>query len=453
MVKPIKIDYSPRTWQVEFHKLVDEKRFNVLIVHRRGGKTVAVLNELIKQALTCKKKNPIVAYVCPEKQQAIKNAWSYLVDYTSTIPGVKVSVTDSTIELPNGATIRVEGCDRGGTALRGAYFDFVILDEASDIEDENVWFQVIRPMLSDRIGKAVITGTVKGERFLWRMYEAALADETGTWGTLKYDVTQTNALAPAEIDSLRATTPWDAFQQEYMNNPYAAVKGAYWGETIKQLREERKITHVPYVKGFPVYAGWDMGGLVDPMVVWFMQYIDGEPRLFDYLKMKDCTIDQVCAKINAKPYSFAKFYLPHDANVHIQHKELNSKKRIIEDLCGVPCRVVEKPNSVEDIDAGIRAVDIFLSRSMIDHIKCGDGIADISLYTAAYDRNAGVFSQRPKKSRYEDSADALRTLVVGFKPAIEARNPGYGVRGAYDPYKVNYDVQNDWDVYNYNKDL
>ena len=44
----IKIPYKPREYQREVHN--NKKRFNVLVCHRRFGKTVLSVNELIKTA-------------------------------------------------------------------------------------------------------------------------------------------------------------------------------------------------------------------------------------------------------------------------------------------------------------------------------------------------------------------------------------------------------------------
>ena len=56
-MKQIVIPYPSREIQKFLHQKCDMNRFNVVIVHRRGGKTVFAINHLIKAALT--NKNPI----------------------------------------------------------------------------------------------------------------------------------------------------------------------------------------------------------------------------------------------------------------------------------------------------------------------------------------------------------------------------------------------------------
>ncbi len=49
MIQKIDLKYRPRKWQEEVAK--ELKRFSVLVVHRRGGKTVLAVMLLITAAL------------------------------------------------------------------------------------------------------------------------------------------------------------------------------------------------------------------------------------------------------------------------------------------------------------------------------------------------------------------------------------------------------------------
>ena len=60
----ISTGYCPRPFQQKIHRRL--KRFNVLVCHRRFGKTVMAINELIDQALRCTLKNPQYCYDSPE---------------------------------------------------------------------------------------------------------------------------------------------------------------------------------------------------------------------------------------------------------------------------------------------------------------------------------------------------------------------------------------------------
>ena len=78
--------YTPRPQQAELHRTM--KRFNVLVAHRRFGKTVFCINQLIKQAALNPREEPRYAYIAPLLSQAKDVAWEYLKRYTAEIPGV-----------------------------------------------------------------------------------------------------------------------------------------------------------------------------------------------------------------------------------------------------------------------------------------------------------------------------------------------------------------------------
>ena len=70
--------YEPREPQREIHRAVKDNRWTVAVAHRRMGKTVAAINQLIHSALKCEKKNPQFAYIAPTYGQAKRIAWNYL---------------------------------------------------------------------------------------------------------------------------------------------------------------------------------------------------------------------------------------------------------------------------------------------------------------------------------------------------------------------------------------
>jgi len=152
------IPYKPRDLQKTIHN--DLKRWNVLVCHRRFGKTVFAINELLKGAMMSRLNNPRFAYLAPTYKQAKSIAWDYLKEYSRPIPGIKINESELRIDYPNGARIQLYGCD-SPDALRGIYLDGAILDEYAQMP-RNLFGEVIRPALSDRTGWAIFIGTPKG---------------------------------------------------------------------------------------------------------------------------------------------------------------------------------------------------------------------------------------------------------------------------------------------------
>lgn len=135
----IVIPYTPRPiWRDTIHPALTANRFAVLVCHRRFGKTVGTVNEMIKKAVLNEKKAPVYAYVAPYRNQAKRVAWEYLKYYTNPIPNRTVNESELYIELPTrharspGARLYIIGADHPD-ALRGIYLDGVILDEYADM--------------------------------------------------------------------------------------------------------------------------------------------------------------------------------------------------------------------------------------------------------------------------------------------------------------------------------
>jgi len=74
--------YVPRKPQRLIHRSVRENRFSVVVAHRRMGKTVGAINQLIHSALNSELKNPRFAYISPTYSQAKRIAWDMLIEYT-----------------------------------------------------------------------------------------------------------------------------------------------------------------------------------------------------------------------------------------------------------------------------------------------------------------------------------------------------------------------------------
>ena len=139
-VRELTIPYAPRGAFKAFHNR--KTRWACLVAHRRAGKTVACINDLIRRAFVDGKHDGRYAYIAPFYSQAKSIAWDYLLKYTD---GVRVNANASElwVQLINGARIRLFGADNPD-ALRGMYLDGVILDEVADMRPR-IWGEIIRP--------------------------------------------------------------------------------------------------------------------------------------------------------------------------------------------------------------------------------------------------------------------------------------------------------------------
>ena len=185
----IELEYTPRKHQLEVHKNL--KRFNVVICHRRWGKTVMCINQLIAEALRSTKTNPRYAYISPFYRQSKLVAWDYLKHYTQPIPGVTYNEAELRVNIPtNNSRITLYGADNYDS-LRGIYLDGIVLDEYAQMSPK-AWSEVIRPALTDRKGWAIFIGTPQGYNSFYDLYK--YAQEEKKWHSAMYKASETGII-------------------------------------------------------------------------------------------------------------------------------------------------------------------------------------------------------------------------------------------------------------------
>ena len=127
-------EYIPREVFKPFHNR--DKRWTVIVAHRRAGKTVSMCADLVIGALETSLAKPQFAYLAPFRAQAKMVAWSYLKDLSKDFWSKPPNESELKLTLNNAhggeSTIYVAGADNPDS-LRGLYFDGVVLDEIGQI--------------------------------------------------------------------------------------------------------------------------------------------------------------------------------------------------------------------------------------------------------------------------------------------------------------------------------
>lgn len=213
-VKMVKIPFKPHVFQCEARKRMT--RFSVLVCHRRWGKTVFAVMELILAALATAHADFRGGYIAPYRKQAKDIAWDYFKRFTGSIPGVAYNETELAVSFPNGARITLYGADNAD-ALRGLYFDYVVMDEVADMKPF-VWGEIVRPALADRKGRCLFIGTPKGMNLFFELYNRGSSGEKG-WSALVFRASDTVNVLPwiddEELDNARRDLTDAQYRQEF----------------------------------------------------------------------------------------------------------------------------------------------------------------------------------------------------------------------------------------------
>lgn len=409
--REIILPYSPRKAFLPFHNRTH--RWACLVAHRRAGKTVAAINDIIRAAFMSRDLMPLFGFVAPYRSQAKSVVWEYLKHYSEPI-AADTNESELTVTLLNKSRIRLFGADNAD-AIRGLGFSGIYMDEFGDFKP-SVWGNVIRPALSDRQGWAVFGGTPKGKNQFWEIRQTAqrLKDE---WFLLELPASRSGLLPDGELAAARAQLSKDQFDQEYECSFEAAILGAFYGQELREATDQGRICQIQYDDAVPVHTAWDLG-YRDDTAIWWYQVMRGEVHIIDYYAVSGANIAEIAAVVTGKPYRYGKHYLPHDARA----KTLASGgKSVIEQLAeflGINNMAIVPDLSVQD---GIQAVRQMLPITWFDAERCNDGIEALRQYQREYDEDKKAFRQTPRHDWTSHPADAARMLAIAWRAEPETK--------------------------------
>jgi hypothetical protein len=417
------VQYVPRPHFTPFH--AREERWALLVCHRRAGKTVAAVNELIARALHTQKEHARYAYLAPFREQAKRIAWDYLLRYTEGFRR-SASITELNVTLVNGSRITLHGADNADN-LRGQYWDGIVVDEPASMR-QSVFTEVIRPALADRIGWAVWIGTAAGKNEFWEMYEIARRSLGGPagWYFMDLKASTSGILPQSELDDARLVMDEDTYAQEFENDFGAAIKGSIYGKAVKQAEAESRIVPtLPFAADIPTHTCWDIG-FSDFCVVWFFQIIGKVPSFLDCLAVRGHDVHDVASLVEDKKlqhgFKPGYHYLPRDAWADT----FQTGRSTVEQLLARGIRARAVPSlSVQD---GIQATRQMLRVALFDGTRCERALEALRQYQYEYDEAKQTFRSKPRHDWCSDYADALRVGALGYQE-------DYGKAPAYVPPK------------------
>lgn len=380
------------------------------------GKTVGCIGDLVVRALHTQKPDARYGYVAPFRQQAKEIAWVYLKNMTEGIRTENPRESELRIKLPNGAWITLYGADNPD-ALRGLYFDGLILDEFGDMKP-SLMGEVILPCLADRNGFLVLIGTAKG-RNQFHKYKIMAENNPNEWYYKLAKASETRIIPQNELDRLKATMTDAQYEQEMECSFDAALAGTYYADMINRLDAQGHFVHDHslYEPGQKVHVAADVG-LRDSTAWWFWQPRPDGVAVIDHYEASGMHIDHYLGMLHDKGYDYAEIWLPHDAKA----KTLATRRSTVEQFAApgtvrpdiykpadrLPIRIVPKLS----IQHGIDAVRLLLPTCYFDYNNCAQGLDALRTYRRQYHEHVQQFSDNPLHDWASNSADGFRYLAL-----------------------------------------
>ena len=433
-------EYQPREVFQPLHKR--SKRWTVVVAHRRAGKTVAMCADLVIGALETALPKPQFAYLAPQRDQAKRVAWGYLKELTKDFWARPPNESELKITINNGhggeSTIYVAGSDNYD-ALRGMYFDGVVLDEVGDIRP-SAWYTVLRPALSDRRGWAIFAGTPKGKNLFWNLREEARLNPDSHL-LLELPASKTGIIHPEELRDAKAQMTEEAFAVEYECSFDAAIPGAYYAKLIGEAYEQGRIATFPVDPEFPVNLVADLG-FTDSCSWWGWQETRDGYRVVDFMEDDNQPIQYYIDWVKSRPYKVNPrgVFLPHDARA----KSLQTGKSIIEQFLSNGIR----PNLVPEMSLqdGIEAARLILPSCYCDEKATYDGVEHLRAYMREWDERTQTYRNKPKHDQHSHASDSFRYLALACRPVGKSQG-GHKIPSQDKPKGATYafSLEDIWD--------
>ncbi len=261
-------------------------RFRVVAAGRRFGKSFLSINELAKFA---RLPNQRCLYVAPTYRQAKQVIWDELKNRLFGVRWIdKVNESDLNIQLKNGSIIYIRSADNR-EALRGAKYNFIVMDECADIHSDT-FYQILRPTLSDTGGCALFIASPKGRNWFYDLYNQG--SEAG-WESWQFTTAQGGNVPQEEIEQAKRDLDERTFEQEYLSQ-FVSYSGviyyAFGDENIKSMPV------IPPTA--PLHIGMDFN--IDPMsAVICIQ--DGERAwVIDEITIYSSNTNEMCEEIKRR---------------------------------------------------------------------------------------------------------------------------------------------------------
>ena len=366
----------------------DKHRFKVLNCGRRFGKTTLGIEE-IKGKIAAKKKR--IAYIAPTYQQARDIVWEALKkEFAGAYfneQRLEIKIQDCILVLRGWESIET---------LRGQAFDFIVIDEVAMMRNFWVnWQEIIRPCLTDKVGKVLFISTPKGFNHFYDLYNLETKDKD--YKSFHFTSYDNPHIPKEELDKAKTELTEDRFAQEYMAD-FRKTEGLVY----KEFSRDRHIWRGDYKeisKGVAKhFAGVDFG-FTNPCAVLTIKkdrdtkyYVEKEyyQRGNTDTQIADYVVSQMYNLVYPDPESAAGIE-------ELRRKNINIRE------------VVKGKDSVRN---GINVVrELFKANRLFIHESCINLIWELETYS--YPDKKADHNEEEKPIKENDHAlDALRYALM-----------------------------------------
>jgi hypothetical protein len=262
------------------------KRWRICVAGRRTGKTHLAMRELARFASI---PNSVVWYLTGSRMQAKTLVWSKLKKKLKSLNWIEsTNESELLITLKNNSQICLKSAEQGDN-LRGESLNFLVIDEFCDIDLDEIFFQILRPALSDKRGACLMLGTPKaGNQTARDLFDRHLVNSN--WASFTYSTLAGGFVDAEEVEQARQDLSPKVFQQEYEATfvSFAGVIFSDFGE--HNISEVRKPSEHE-----PIYIGMDFN--ITPMSAVIGRQTKMGIEIYDEIYLDNSNTSEIIAEI------------------------------------------------------------------------------------------------------------------------------------------------------------
>lgn len=294
--------------QVVLDELDKGTRWVLLLAGRKFRKTSLGISWLVEKALQTGLSCP---YIGPNKTQAKNIVWDdhiqrmlnhfKQIGFPYKINEVELSVNfpkldNGVLDFNKGGKVQLFGVENADS-LRGiSNWGAVFCDEYDDWE-EDIWPLIIRPNLMTHQAPALIAGTPKGYKNLWRI-EHPSEGQPVIFKSFHFTSYDNPDMDQEELKALE--TEYKSMGMGYYRQEILAEYERPYGTVYEEWSEANWVP-MEYDPFLPLHISIDFG-VNDPTAILWIQPNGHEFRLIDAYEASDASVDHFVQVIHSKPY-------------------------------------------------------------------------------------------------------------------------------------------------------
>ena len=412
-------EYQQKIWD-ELFKKNTKKAF--LVWHRRAGKDLFCLQYMVARAFL-EKGN--YWYILPQQNQVRRAIWEGITSegfkYLDMIPKeivykildneMKIVLRDPQNPTEPGSIISFIGGDRYDN-LVGAGIKGAVISEFA-LQKPNLFDLAIEPMLKETNGWVIFNTTPRGENHAYKMLN--FIKKTPDYLASVLTIDDTKAVNPASLEEERQRgKPEELIQQEY----YCSFAGAIFGAIYADMLSKAKYGDYPYDARYLVHTMWDLG-VSDCTSIWFVQWIEGRPRLIDFYENNGYGYAHYASLVSGKGYNYGFHCLPHDGH----NRQMTPTEMALApetQLLNLGLNNIKIITRTSNIMNDINNTRALIPICEFDE-KCNLGYQSLKQYHKERDEKRDVFKDTPDHDWASHAADAFRILPALEKLVIKPR--------------------------------